>query len=60
MVSADAVPEVPENFAVNLSNATNATIADPQGVGTIMDDDGAPPAPAPASAPAPTPAPASP
>lgn len=57
VVSADAVPEVPENFAVNLSNAVGATIAKPQGVGTIMDDDGA--APAPAAAPASTPTPAS-
>ena len=42
VVSADIVPEVPENFAVNLSNATGATIAKPQGVGIIMDDDGPP------------------
>jgi hypothetical protein len=44
VVSADTIPEAPENFAVNLSNATNATIAKPQGVGTIMDDDGPVPA----------------
>lgn len=63
VVSGDAVPEVPENFAVNLSNATGATIAKPQGVGTIMDDDGtAPPVPTvapgavPGSVPAPPPA----
>ena len=28
-----------ENFFVNLSNSTNATISDTQGVGTITDDD---------------------
>jgi hypothetical protein len=34
-----------ETFFVNLSNATNAYIADSQGVGTINNDDVAPPAP---------------
>src|SRR2546422_83638 len=29
----------PETFVVNLSNATNATIADGQGIGTILDDE---------------------
>ena len=57
VVSADTVPEVPENFAVNLSNATGATIAKPQGVGTIMDDDGPLPAQPPAAAPASAPTP---
>ncbi|WP_445627649.1 hypothetical protein [Nostoc sp. DSM 114167] len=28
-----------ETFAINLSNATNATISDAQGLGTIVDDD---------------------
>lgn len=32
--------ELDEDFFVNLSNATNATIADPQGVGIILNDDG--------------------
>jgi hypothetical protein len=31
-----------ENFTVDLSGETNATISDAQGVGTITDDDGAP------------------
>jgi hypothetical protein len=42
LVDADAVAEPNENFAVNLSGATNAAIARPQGVGTIFDDDGVP------------------
>jgi hypothetical protein len=52
-VSADSVPEGPENFAVNLSNAVGATIADPQGVGLIVDDDAPLPGTAPAAAPGP-------
>ena len=39
----DTVIEPNETFFVNLSGATNATIADNQGVGTILDDDSAPP-----------------
>ena len=39
-VQGDTVPEGAENFAVNLSVPVNATIADSQGVGTILDDDG--------------------
>ncbi|HRK26831.1 MAG TPA: Calx-beta domain-containing protein, partial [Chitinophagales bacterium] len=35
----DILPEPTENFTVNLSNPTNATIADPQGVVTILDND---------------------
>jgi len=35
----DTVVEATETFNVNLSNATNATIADNQGVGTILDND---------------------
>ena len=38
-VIGDAVIESNETFFVNLSNATNATIADAQGQGTITDDD---------------------
>ena len=38
----DVLNESEENFVVNLSNATNATIADSQGSGVITDDDGAP------------------
>jgi len=39
-VKGDSVVEGPEQFFVNLSNPVNATIADGQGVGTIVDDDG--------------------
>ena len=35
----DAINELDETFTVNLSNASNAAIADSQGVGTIIDDD---------------------
>ncbi|MBW4648780.1 MAG: DUF4347 domain-containing protein [Kastovskya adunca ATA6-11-RM4] len=35
----DNVDEANETFLVNLSNAVNANIADPQAVGTILDDD---------------------
>jgi hypothetical protein len=41
-VQGDALNEPNETFFVNLSNATNATIADPQGIGTITDDDPVP------------------
>src|SRR5262245_13415604 len=41
-VKGDTNPEPDEYFFVNLSNATNATIADGQGVGTILNDDSAP------------------
>ena len=34
----DNVYEISETFAVNLSGATNATISDTQGIGTIKDD----------------------
>ncbi len=40
----DTIHEDNETFNVNLTNPTNATIADAQGVGTIIDDD-APPLP---------------
>jgi hypothetical protein len=39
VVNGDTTDEADERFYVNLSNATNATIADNQGVGTITDDD---------------------
>jgi hypothetical protein len=35
----DNLDEPNETFFVNLSGATNATIADGQGVGTIVDND---------------------
>ena len=41
-VVGDLVSEGPETFVVNLSAPTMATIADGQGVGTIVDNDGAP------------------
>src|SRR6185295_3094410 len=41
-VAADTLSETTEDFFVNLANATNATIADAQGVGTITDDDNPP------------------
>ena len=41
-VIGETVEENDETFNVNLSNPINATIADPQGVGTIKDDDAPP------------------
>jgi hypothetical protein len=38
-VAGDTVPESNETFAVNLSGAVKATIADGQGIGTIINDD---------------------
>jgi len=38
-VTKDTTKESDETFFVNLSNTTNATIGDTQGVGTIKDDD---------------------
>ncbi len=38
-VCRDATPESNETFFVNLSGAVNATITDPQGQGTIVNDD---------------------
>ncbi|GAB2503979.1 putative Ig domain-containing protein [Arenimonas alkanexedens] len=38
-VIGDTVPEANETYFVNLSGATNATIADNQGLGTITNDD---------------------
>src|SRR6185503_2353221 len=41
-VTGDTLNEANETFFVNLSGAINATITDPQGQGTINNDDGAP------------------
>jgi len=41
-VVGDTLGEPTETFAVNLTGATNATIADAQGIGTITDDDPTP------------------
>jgi len=41
-VFGDTLSEANETFLVNLSGATNAAIADGQGVGTIVNDDGQP------------------
>jgi CSLREA domain-containing protein len=38
-INGDQTFEPNETFSVNLSNATNATISDSQGVGTILNDD---------------------
>ena len=38
----DVLDEANETFTVNLANATNSTIADAQGVGTITDNDATP------------------
>jgi hypothetical protein len=42
LVIGDTLDEADETFLVNLSGATNATIADNQAVGTITDDDPTP------------------
>ncbi|MBI5761858.1 MAG: pre-peptidase C-terminal domain-containing protein, partial [Planctomycetales bacterium] len=42
MVNGDTTHEATETFFVNLSNPINVTIADLQGVGTIVNDDAAP------------------
>jgi Calx-beta domain-containing protein/VCBS repeat protein len=39
LVNGDRLPEPNETLAINLSAATNATIADGQGVGTMTDDE---------------------
>jgi large repetitive protein len=41
-VTGDQLDEVDETFTVRLSNPTNASIADPLGLGTITDDDAPP------------------
>lgn len=38
----DVIDEAPQTFNVTLSNPTNATIADPLGIGTITDNDAPP------------------
>src|SRR5206468_2292528 len=42
LVNGDTLDEADETFLVNLSNPSNASISDGQGVGTITDDDGTP------------------
>ncbi len=44
-VNGDTTPEVNDNFLLTLTAPANAFIADPQGVGTIIDDDSACPTP---------------
>ena len=41
-VNGDTLDEVNEIYHLNLANATNATIGDPLGIGTITDDDALP------------------
>jgi hypothetical protein len=45
LVKGDTIPEPDEIFYVNLLTVTNVTIADGQGIGTIINDDGGPGAP---------------
>lgn len=42
LVNGDAIYETNEAFTIHLSNATNATIADADGTGTITNDDATP------------------
>src|SRR6185295_13954250 len=42
LVKGETIKESNETFAVRLSNATNATITDAEGIGTIYDDDSTP------------------
>ena len=42
LVNGDATFESNETFTVHLSNASNATISNPDGIGTIVNDDAAP------------------
>ena len=42
LVNGDTLDEVNETFTVNLTNGLNATIGDPQGIGTIIDNDSTP------------------
>src|SRR5262249_57109395 len=39
LLNGDRLPEANETFFVNLSSSTNATVADGQGVATIVDDE---------------------
>ncbi|HVQ06908.1 MAG TPA: Calx-beta domain-containing protein [Allosphingosinicella sp.] len=41
-INNEGVPELDETLFLNLSNPTGATVADGQGVGTIVNDDGTP------------------
>lgn len=50
-VSGDTLVEATESFWLNLSGASNATIADAQGIGTILNDDIYRPDPVPAPTP---------
>ena len=43
VVNGDTAFEANETFVVNLTNATGATFADAQGLGTILNDDAVPP-----------------
>ena len=43
MVNRDATTEANETFFVNISSVTNASVADAQGLGTIVNDDGVAP-----------------
>ena len=42
LVNGDLLDEADENFTLNLTSPTNATLADGQGVGSITDDDARP------------------
>ena len=42
LINGDTLNETDETFKVNLSSAINATIADAQAIGTILNDDPAP------------------
>ncbi len=42
LVNGDLFDELDETYAVNLTNVVNAAAPDPQGLGTISDDDGLP------------------
>jgi uncharacterized repeat protein (TIGR01451 family) len=42
LVNGDTTVEPNETFTVNVSNVTGATVSDGQGLGTILNDDGAP------------------
>ncbi|MGN6733433.1 MAG: Calx-beta domain-containing protein, partial [Candidatus Binatia bacterium] len=42
LVNGDTIVEGDETFFLNLTSAANASIADGQGIGTILDDDSAP------------------
>ena len=56
-VNGDSVAESDETFFVNLISQTNSTLADAQGLGTIVDDDTVTPTPTPTPTPDPSPTP---